>query len=258
MTKTANEKQAIYINRLSYKLYKLNDCKDTKTIIPYKKALQLTYDVADDMIKTLLEKIKEVEIDKYLKTEIEKDTDLNKLIDFPTLSIIENYKKIDSFRIDINKETAEINTLDGDTYKLSGDILRKHNFSMDYKELASILKRAIDYDLRVSIIKTDKFIVVTPENEVRKSVKENYERLINLYNRILEETNNKLPVDKNGKITAKSFNVTLKYIRKRDLGLYEELKKEGKSNFKGLITLLEKERVHEYNIVSSNRKILIG
>jgi len=256
--KTATDKQALYINRLSYKLYRLNGCNNTKVIMTYRKALGLSYDIAEEMIDTLTKKVIKQEKDQYLE-EVIKTTDYVGLDHFPTLKMVENFKKIDKFKVDTEKGTANITTVDGKEYNLSGDKLRKHDFDLTYKGLYFILKNAIDNDLEVGILETDKYIIITPINEINEYYRDKYQSKIALYNKVIELTEGMLPITENKAINTGSFEILLGLAQRVDLDLYEELQAEYKlDKFKGLYDLLIKATTHEYNIISSNREVLIG
>lgn len=214
--KTATEKQAIYINNLSYIFYEMSGSSDTKMIMPFPKALQLTYPIADRMIKDLLRKINDKEYEMYF---LDYKTSSDTLDRMKPIQLIQNYFEVDKFRYDKKNRILEVTTLHGNHLKIEGDItLRRENFSSSYEEFTTLLTQAIDESKRVNIYRIGDTAYLFIENKERDKL---YKSIADNYNKMLKATN--FNVIKNYK---KEFILErgIKLLRVRDIDLYNELK----------------------------------
>lgn len=212
-------KQAIYINRLTYILYCLDGKKNANILIPYEKAIKLSYDVAKDIIDELKKEIYNKEFEVLLLKKLKKDEDL---MIFPKIILIDNFKKIEKVKVDIEKERAEIITKDNQVINLNQDkILNFEGREMTYKGLFNTIQNAINFDIGFNIYKTPKGIVVGLESDFDIF---DYRNKIRHYNKILDITENKIPVKiKDKKLFDESFTRLLDLIKIRDVDLFNEL-----------------------------------
>ncbi|MBO8161699.1 MAG: hypothetical protein H0Z24_08690 [Thermosipho sp. (in: Bacteria)] len=235
--KMATKKQAKLINDLTYRLYELSSDKDKNILIPFKEALEFPYDTAQRMIKDLKAKIKETEIEVFLK---EPTGYAKRYIKFMPIQIIQNYKVIKKIRVDIENRTAEITTEDGQVIEIAdpeNKLLRKDRGYLYIHNLYDMLKQAIDHNIRVNIFKTDKYYIY---HEDKKRDAELIE-WIKVFNRILKATYGILP--ESPTYNKVNFKDTFQLIKERDEKLFRilsEMSDEKLDRFNELIYFAKK------------------
>ena len=108
--KMANEKQSIYIYKLSYALYKLRGCDNFTTIVSVEDGMKISADIASDMIHQLKAQVHEEEYGCYVMPSLRAFAER---VTLKPLSLSE-YKKID--RVKPVDDLLLVYTTDGEVY----------------------------------------------------------------------------------------------------------------------------------------------
>lgn len=215
--KMANEKQALYINKLSYTLYKLKGCNNFNVIVPIDEAAKLSADVVEDMIRELQEEIWDKELELYVRTYMYDYDTLERMYKFA----IPAYKKIDKVKpVDQN---LFVYTTDGVQYIIDSKkklILGKHYSNI--RELYDIFVRAINHDENVRIYISDNVCSVYIEDKDKDLA---LEKSIALINRVVDAIEGMIPLDHRAEFHPKYLNKIIHYIEARDTVLCNEMKK---------------------------------
>lgn len=208
MMKKANEKQSLYINRLSYTLYKLCGCENKKIIIFPDEAEQLPADMAEDMIKELKQKIYNKELENYVYPFL---YHMDQLKEIKPIEISQ-YKKIE--KVKPVGTTLCVITTDGEEYQINGNsklLIGKKESSI--KEVYEALVRAINYDLGVRLYVSDNLNSISVEDQEKDTVVASY---IQLINKIIEIMGNKMPISWDNKYKPDHLIKLHRYIEMRD------------------------------------------
>lgn len=215
--KTATHKQAIQIHNLSYIYYVLSSSENIDTIIPFDKAKALPYSIAEKMLENLKHKIEKTEDRIYLNDYV---WSTDKLIKHTPITLVQNYKKIDSFKIYPADKVAEIVTLEGEKIVLDLNLrLMNESWNIGIDELNKILVQAIDEDKSVNIYRIDNKVIhiFLEDNERDKQ----YKWVAKHYNNILKSTNGILPHNTKDEIQYKKV---MNIVKAREIETYMELK----------------------------------
>lgn len=254
------EKQAIYINQLSYRLFKLNRGNDLSEVITISQARDFTYQMAEDIIKNLRMQINNAEDHKFDLGILEKiKVEMRK---YYKVQLVENYKIITRVKVDLKQKKAWLTTDAGEVIDIDGSI-RTDEWENNYEALFSEVKTAIDSDKRLNIYKTNNRTMVYLEPE--EGTKEFNRKLEGFINRIMNITDGKLPVEK-GEVQPDAmvrqpdkivFDKVLNYVFLKDLKLYEELSEfmENKSNTQILSNVLKQAYYKENGFVIDTDKV---
>jgi hypothetical protein len=213
--KTVNEKQAIYISKLTYALYKLRGCNNFKTVVSIEDAMKISADIATDMIHELKAKVHEEEYDQYVKPYIRAFAEQ---IELKPLSLRE-YKKID--KVTPIDNLLIVCTTDDVEYKIN----ESYEFILGSKPISfrgiyNNLINAINYDLGVSILIEDGVCIVTLEDIERDKALIN---AIELINEILDITDGLLFKDHKGNFTRDYLSIILKFVEMKNMKVAERL-----------------------------------
>lgn len=244
---TAKEKQAIYINELSYRLYELYNSTDTTIIMPYEKALELSYPMACKMIQDLKEKVEKAEYtENFLKMQWYSD----KLVEVPLVKFIDNYKDIDSFKVNTTIDQIDIVTINGNDISIStkGMTFINQGIQINLEKITEILKQAIDESKRVNIYSISKYIFILLENQNRDNT---FKKTITLYNNMLKST--KGYVIKNTK-DQPLYERSLKIVKLRAIENYSELENilTDPQRKKAFIDTINLVNTYSYGILAEN------
>jgi hypothetical protein len=214
--KTANTKQAIYINNLTYILYEVLGSNDTTVIMPISKAMELPYGIADRMIMQLQEKIASTEYELLFKNYKHSS---DKIIEVSPIKYIENYKEVDRFRIDKENKVIQIITLDQQEIRIEAyKNLKIENFSSSLDEYAIILKKAIDEEKRINIYSINNTVYMFLVDEDKAN---SYRIIADIYNKLLKATDNKVICSyKNEKLYERGIRL----VEARDIETYKAIK----------------------------------
>lgn len=239
--KKANKKQSLYINRLSYILYKLCDCENKKIIIFPDEAKQLPADMAGDMIKELKQKIYNKEIEKYIYPFLFK---MDQLKDIKPI-LVPEYKKIDKIKPSDN--VLYVITVDGQEYKINSNtrlILNKNN-NTTIRDIYDALVQAINFNLGVRIYISDEVISLGVEDQ-------NNDHYIKLINEIIEIMGNKMPIGWDGKYTPEHLIKINFYLQMRDTDVALKFKSvmENNQEAKKFCSLLKAGNEHLYGLTT--------
>lgn len=220
--KTASIKHALYINRLSYILYKLDGCVNKRTIVFPDEAQQLPLDVAEDMINELKNKIYNREMELYVYPYIH---GMDKLVSVNKVSS-PCYMKVD--KITPVNNSLIVNMNNGTHIEIVGSksiIIGTSEVSLKgaYNELV----KAINHDLDVMIYEGKTTIVI--------SIKETSEdtliiSLIETLNSILEIMGYKMPISWDNKFSPANIQGIKYFLEKRDNDIAEKFNEILKSD----------------------------
>lgn len=241
---TATERQAEIINELTYKLYNLKGKRDTNIIMSYAKALELSYDVALEMIKDLRKEIKDVEVNKFL---IKNLRHLEKTVKAKPIKLVENYIQLDKIEVDTSKKFAILTTIDNKTIKLEDTTkVKGEKGNIQAHSLFALLQRVIDYDIRVNLFKMDdENIVILEDEKMLKHLKEK----VSLYNQILTTTDYLLALDKVGNIVA---DRVMPLIKERNTELFKTLSEKSELELGQIFNLFRYVANRNYGLVYQN------
>lgn len=216
--KTATEKQAMYISKLSYNLYKLNGCTNFSTFIQYEDALRLSAEIADDLIKELKRIISEGEFDKYIRPYM---LDSYKVKTIPFIRFNPKYEKM--IRITpLDNRLLVILTEDNKTYKIDDRNLIIYNKDeINLTELYDNLIKCINFNTPIVIYtkrNTHYFFSHNNKNE------EIINKFLPLVNQVLETMGNQLPTAFSGDMNAEiSIEPILRFVEKKSSDTYNLL-----------------------------------
>ncbi len=254
--KPVTENQKNYIKRLSVKLYNLNNTP----LLTNEQIEILNYHEADKIIKKLKKQVANAEEKLYLKPYV-KYTD--KLIEYPFVEYIENYKKIYSVIVDTQQNKAEIQTINGETIIIEEGkgkrVLFEYTPPYGVKRLFNIIKQAIDEDKRLNIYEVNNNIVAYKEDKARE---ENIKKYIKIINKILKATDNKLVKTYNEMSRSNEFRLDkmLPLIKVRNEKLYNELEplvREDKVvEISKIFDILEMAERKSYGVVFVNDNVI--
>jgi hypothetical protein len=247
------EKQAIYINQLSYKVFKLKFGKDIREVITIDQAKQFTYEMAQDTIGKLERQVEYYEYRRFTKSKLKRDAEMR---DFYRVQFIENYKTIKNVKVDLNENKAYLLTDTGEEIVIEGKI-KSGDWYDNYGTLYKTVKTAIDGGKKLNIFKCDEHTMVFLEPE--EEVKEKNRLLVGYMNKIMDISDNKLPAlkDQKGTPDVETFKRILFLIQMRNIKLYEELNTfmENRNNAQDLVDILNYGKMQTQGYVTSNNKI---
>ncbi|KZL92976.1 hypothetical protein [Clostridium magnum] len=208
MMKKANEKQSLYINRLSYTLYKLCGCENKKIIIFPDEAEQLPADMAEDMIKELKQKIYKKELENYVFPYLYQT---DKLEEIKSIKIGQ-YKKIEKVKpVDT---TLYVVTTDGEEYRINGNsklLIGKTESSL--QQVYEALVKAINYDKGVRLYVSDNLASISVKDQERDTY---IASIIEIINAIIEIMGNKMPISWDNKYKPEHIVKLQIYINERN------------------------------------------
>jgi hypothetical protein len=215
--KMANEKQALYINKLSYTLYKLKGCNNFNIVVPVEEAAKLSADVAEDMIREFQEKIWEKELEVYVRPYMYDYDKLERLYKF----VIPAFKKIDKVKpVDNN---LYVYTTDGTEYLIDSKktlILGRHYSNI--KQLYEIFVKAINHDENVRIYVSDSVCSVYVEDKEKDLA---LAQAVSLVNSVIDAIEGMIPLDHRAEFHTTYLNKIINYLEARDTALASEVKR---------------------------------
>lgn len=217
--KMCGEKQAIYINQLSYKVFKLKFGEDIREVITIDQAREFTYEMAQDTIAKLERQVEYYQYRRFERSHLKRDAEMR---DFYKVLFVENYKTIKNVRVDLNENKAWLLTDTGEEILIEGKI-KSGDWYNNYGTLYNTVKTAIDGNRKINIFKCNEYTMVFIEPE--EEVKERNRELIYYLNKIMDISGNKLPAlkDKKGIPDINTFKKILPLIQMKNIKLYEEL-----------------------------------
>lgn len=241
--KMANEKQSIYINKLSYALYKLRGCDNFTTIVSVEDAMKISADIASDMIHQLKAKVHEEEYDLYVKPHVRAFAER---VTLQPLSLAE-YKKID--RVKPVDELLLVYTTEGEEYSLNEEYKYVNGDTVTtIRGIYTSIINAINHNIGVRIVINNGVCVVTFEDIERDKA---IDAAVELTNEILDITEGMLFKDHKGNFTPDYVGIVLKFIEMRNNKVAEKLRailnnpKEGQF----LCSILTSSQEHFYGII---------
>ena len=245
--KKANEKQSLYINRLSYTLYKLCECENKKIIIFPDEAEQLPADMAEDMIRELKQKIYNKEMEKYVYPNLYGN---DKIKDIKPIEVLE-YKKIDKVK-PVNS-VLYVYTTDGTEYKINSDsklILGNKNTKIE--DIYEALVTAINHDLGVRIYTSDELTSIA----IQDSEDEKRISYVELANKIIEIMGYKMPISWDNQYKPDHLIKIYSYLemRDRDAALRFKAILENNQEAQVFCLILKAGQEHLYGLTESNEE----
>lgn len=206
--KMANEKQSIYINKLTYALYKLRGCNNFTTVVSVEDAMKISADIASDMIHQLKTKVNEEEYEQYVKPYVRAFAERVTLKPFS----VAEYKKVD--RVSPVDDHLLIYTTDGSEYNLNEEYeYIIGTVATTIRGVYNKLVNAINHNLGVSFLINNGLCVVTIEDIERdKAINDTIE----LINDVLDITDGLLFKDHKGNFTADYVGIVLKFVEIRN------------------------------------------
>lgn len=240
--KLATKKQADRINKLTYKLYCKKGKENTNIIMPFKKALELTYDIASEMIEDL-------EIKVFLEPKV---FGFKRLVNVTPITLIKNYKLIDRVKINQEEDTAEIFTIDEKrVFVPQTSPIKSDKTYISNSVLFKTLKRAIDHDLYVNIYSIDEeyYFFLKDTDRDNKLTKE-----VELLNGILETTKNLMVFDNKKKV----YDITVMFdlIKERNPILHEKLIELDEDQIESINSLIKLAQDRKYGLAFKDEPIV--
>ena len=251
--KMCEEKQAIYINQLSYKVFKLKFGEDIREVITIDQAREFTYEMAQDTIAKLERQVDYFEYRRFTRSQLKRDAEMR---DFYKIQFVENYKNIKNVKVDLKKKKAWLLTDTGEEILIEGKI-KSGDWYDNYGTLYKEVKNAIDSERKVNIFKCNEHTMVFTEPE--EEIKERNRILVEYINEIMDISDNKLPALKKlkGIPDLETFKRILPLIEMKNIKLYEELSEfvENRINAQALIDTLAYGNMQTRGYTTSKDKI---
>lgn len=206
--KVTSEKQALYINRLTYNLYKLNGCINKNTIIFPDEAQRLPIDIASDMISELKIKIYNKEMEIYVYPYLH---GMDKFVEVKPISKSESIK-VDSIKPEENN--LIVTMVDGTEVIIEENkklLLGQSQVSL--KEAYNEFVKAINHDLEVMIYKGSMQIVISIKGTEESNL---LIESIDTLNEVLEIMGNKMPISWDGRYIPENVKGISYYLEQKN------------------------------------------
>lgn len=212
--KTASIKHALYINRLSYTLYKLDGCVNKRTIVFPDEAQQLPLDIAEDMINELKNKIYNREMELYVYPYIHA---MDKLVNVNKVSS-PCYMKVD--KITPIDNSLIVNMNNGTHIEVVGN---KSIFigtsEISLKRAYNELVKAINHDLDVMVYENATTTLISIKETTEDTL---INSLIEPLNSVLEIMGYKMPISWDNKFSPSNIQGIRNFLEKRDKEVAEK------------------------------------